>query len=131
MIREIKSRGKRVDNGELVYGFYARCEDDYYIYVSESVCLDKETNHWENVLTRYNVHPKSVGQFAGLKDKKGIEIYEGDVVKYSDEMIDQVIYEEIHDEQGFLGMGFTWYDKKVEVIGNIYANPELLVNNND
>jgi uncharacterized phage protein (TIGR01671 family) len=82
-------------------------------------------------------------QFTGLEDKNGIEIYEGDIYTYSvfvgpengkydcgyGSMV--VEYREsICTETGnFLGIGFTIFSEHrggIEVIGNIYENPELL-----
>lgn len=131
-MREIKFRGKRLDNGEWIYGslLASHFKDDkkerYFI-----------TQFSGNYTFEHEVDPATVGQYTGLKDMSGTDIWEGDIMRipetcFNAEIIGRVLFEEdayyiIPLQDGYL-WGLHWSLRKhnAKVIGNIYNSPELL-----
>lgn len=115
-MREIIFRGKRLDNGEWVYGFYA-------LFASNKGLKRGIYTGAENgCVIPYEVIPETVGQFTGLTDKNGKKIFEGDIV-YNGVFKAQI--ELINGHFSPFGSD-TFFADECEVIGNIYDNPELL-----
>lgn len=133
-MREILFRGKRVDNGEWVYGDYRLQNDED----AERMNYMKIYITPRNLSNRYEVIPETVGQFTGLRDKNGVMIFEGDKVLaghykweckviwdakcsrficHTNDKPCKLVYVDMCDNNNLPAL---------EVIGNIHDNPELL-----
>ena len=131
MDREILFRGKRTDNGEWIYG---------NLFIPDNPDKPVEILIGTNsVRISYDVIPATVGQYTGLLDKNGTKIFEGDIVKYGD-TVHNVVFEQ-RNGTAYFGLVYSTLEtlsfghyqdlKQIEVIGNIYDNPELLGDENN
>ena len=160
-MREILFRGKRVDNGEWVEGYYVYDykHNAHFIFTNEiGVCnAGFKPPRQAYCLESYEVIPETVSQFTGLTDKNGVKIFEGDIVEAYDEkfetfsdgdiekgtlqvweeLVEETHYKgsvdwnissfDINDEIGYFPLNWL-ATNNIEVIGNLFDNPELLEN---
>lgn len=148
MEREIKFRGKSVKNGKWLYGYLgeARGKVLQSIYKEKVIFENLEwfnTDNFGFVVNDCIVDEDTIGQFTGLYDKNGKEIYEGDIVcscKYKnikhivfyDNRVASFVAVCIDENTGTdletkCHITQEWIDNyPKEVAGNIYDNKELL-----
>lgn len=152
-MREILFRGKRVDNGEWIEGFYAHSGEKKYILIDNDIAV--------GYLAMKEVNPDTIGQYTGLTDKNGKKIFEGDILHFKayrggdfacpigTDIYYRVLFghcnpdmDTLSEYVGFWALGKNYDEDDLYedgnsinylvdshgayVIGNIYDNPELL-----
>jgi len=131
-MREIKFRGKS-DLFGWVYGFYTIIDGSCHIFEEKDLTEDGHHIRQESDRPTW-VDPNTVGQYTGLKDANGKEIYEGDIVACG-----FFVYRVVYNDKGFASFGLLrkgdmymhYFEEAMkanecEVIGNIHDNQELI-----
>ena len=133
-MREILFRGKRLDNGEWVEGWYQpettiRHWDGRQETVGVTIAYKVEEGFLEDTI----VDTSTVGQYTGLKDKNGKKVFEGDIVRKTNKgRHPEIFIANIRtcfytNEEVYYGPFDHFTEScEYEIIGNIHDNPELL-----
>lgn len=121
---KVKLNGEKIKSNWVYGGIFPQNGDGDFAIIYQQ----------EPTIEKYPVYADTVGQYTGLTDKNGKKIFEGDIVKYGD-TVHKVVFEQRNGTAYFglvystletLSFGYYQDLKQIEVIGNIYDNPELL-----
>lgn len=143
MSREIKFRAKALKQDTWCYGSYfkhikrqvspiddsLKNEDIEHLMISNGFADWNMPRRIEAIL----INPDTVGQFIGFRDKNKKEIYEGDLIRINDkEDLYKVEWNEDNAAFILITIDFIkadfdcYYADELEVVGNVYDNPELI-----
>lgn len=137
-MREIKFRGFHEDengketiimdgkkiNGYWVYGYYAKVQITVYIY--DVIIYDAININYDELdsSTYAKVIPGTIGQYIGIEDKNGCEIYDNDFVKVKETIYTNCYKKAILEIRGYIGQivmyGYSWSIRKRRFIYTIY-----------
>jgi uncharacterized phage protein (TIGR01671 family) len=129
----IKFRGKAKHTNKWLCGDLIKVGDNYHIVGKDDMREDGHHITQDSDIPTW-VDEKTIGQYIGLLDKNGKEIYEGDILEVDEEIYAKVVWNEekasfeyeyihpMHLTNGFYEFNMPY----LSIIGNIHDNPELL-----
>ena len=131
-MREILFRGKRIDNGEWVLGWYEPPVEWEGHEFGTTICYICEKGYLEDA----EVDPETVGEYTGLT-ANGKKIFEGDILKFGDKIgyvnygtgcFSVKIVHPIRLNRNNPAIDIVLHEcpNEIEIIGNIHDNPELM-----
>lgn len=154
-MRTIKFRGKCCHSDAWAYGNLVDYGEDELPEIQGFDVFGEGSDYWQEI----TVERDTIGQFTGLYDKNGNEIYEGDILRFTakDELEKEnfVSYEVFWHDNDCAANHIGWqmnrlhfqgslcgadigiitflpkWTSKMEIIGNIHSNPKLLENEKD
>lgn len=128
---KVKMNGKKIKSNWVYGGIFPQNKGGDFAIIYQQ----------EPTIEKYPVYADTVGQYTGMLDKNGTKIFEGDIVDFSDRSDGDgygvVKYDANETEFGieydniYEGLGRHYYPDDIEVIGNIYDNPNLIRGENN
>lgn len=140
-------KAKMLKTGKWVTGYYYKMAETTHCVIDDCppvpfhhYILQESMTDWElpNQMLRYEVDPETICICTGLSDKNGKSIFEGDIVKDKFDVVFKIFWEDKKYRFAYeatmnsvLLQGLRWTlnqleENEIEVVGNIFDNPELL-----